>query len=199
MVAKAKQRETFGNENSACGRPRKPWVLFAFRQEKIGCIIGEAKGDKAIRGSKSTTAFEHTAASDLWRNTLSQIPTVFGQLVYLASLRNLDTGAYEHHGLSLIFGEEEANRALRESHSTVFADWLMFNLEQQKADLDLYLAGLFEDKRQVIETWVRLAPYKNLIPTSVRGVERRLYINDLAALIELFRGAYGVAAPDPDA
>ncbi len=30
---------------------------------------------------------ERGAASDLWRHTLSQIPTVFGRLVYLSSLR----------------------------------------------------------------------------------------------------------------
>jgi len=143
--------------------------------------------------------FDRSAGSDLWRNTLSQIPTVFGRLVYLASLRNPNNGQYEHYGLALVFGEDEAKAALKESHTTVFNEWLTFNLEQQKADLDLYLAGLFEDKRLVVETWVRLAPYQNLIPASVRGVERRLYINDLAALMELFKNVYGVAAPDQDA
>ena len=152
-----------------------------------------------MRSPKTAAAFERTAASDLWRNTLSQIPTVFGRLVYLASLRNANSGTYEHYGLALVFGEDEANRALRDSHSTIFAEWLAFNLEEQKADLDLYLAELFEDKRQVIETWVRLAPYQNLVPASIRSVERRLYINDLATLMELFRNAYGVAAPDRDA
>lgn len=152
-----------------------------------------------MRSPKTVAAFERSAASDLWRNTLSQIPTVFGRLVYLASLRNANNGTYEHYGLALVFGEDEANRALRDSHSTIFAEWLTFNLEEQKADLDLYLAELFEDKRQVIETWVRLAPYQNLVPASIRSVERRLYINDLTTLMELFRNAYGVAAPDRDA
>src|ERR1700733_4646430 len=92
---------------------------------------GERAGKPAV--------FDRSAASDLWRNTLSQIPTVFGRLVYLASLRNPNNGNYEHHGLALVFGEDEANRALKDSHSTVFAGWLTFNLEQQKADLDLYL------------------------------------------------------------
>ena len=162
-------------------------------------MISEAMGDRTAKGPKQAVAFERTAAADLWRNTLSQIPSVFGRLVYLASLRNANNGTYEHYGLALVFGEDEANRALRDSHSAVFAEWLGFNLEQQKADLDLYLAGLFEDKRQVIETWVRLAPYQNLVPASIRSVERRLYINDLTALIELLRNVYGVAAPDPDA
>jgi hypothetical protein len=147
----------------------------------------------------ASSTFERSAASDLWRNTVSQIPSVFGRLVYLASLRNSNSGRYEHHGLALVFGEDEANKALKNSHTAVFAEWLSFNIEQQKADLDLYISSLFEDKRIVLDTWLRLAPYKNLVPVSVRGVERRLYLTDFTALMELFRGAYGVAAPDPDA
>src|SRR5271154_5568093 len=162
-------------------------------------MISTVSGERGVKGGRTAVVFDRSAASDLWRNTLSQISTVFGRLVYLASLRNPNNGSYDHYGLALVFGEDEANRALKDSHVTVFAEWLTFNLEQQKADLDLYLAGLFEDRRLVIETWVRLAPYKNLVPASVRGVERRLYINDLAALMELFKNVYAVAAPDPDA
>jgi hypothetical protein len=51
----------------------------------------------------------------------------------------------------------------------------------------------------IVETWARLAPYQNLIPASIRGVERRLYLNDLTALMELLRNAHAVDAPDPDA
>jgi|ERR1700722_895308 hypothetical protein len=144
-------------------------------------------------------AFDRSASADLWRNTISQIPSVFGRLVYLAALRNPNNGCYEHHGLALVFGEDEANKALKNSHSAVFADWLSFNIEQQKADLDLYISALFEDKRVVVETWLRLAPYRNLLPAAVRGVEKRLYIADFTALLELFKAAYGVAGPDPNA
>jgi hypothetical protein len=151
-----------------------------------------------MKGGNISTALDRSAASDLWRNTLSQIPSVFGRLVYLASLRNVNSGRYEHHGLALIFGEDEASRALKKSHSNVFADWLAFNVEQQKADLDLYIASLFEDKRTVVETWLKLAPYRNLIPSTVRGVERRLYITDLTALMELLKNAYAVGDPDRD-
>jgi hypothetical protein len=153
-----------------------------------------------MRGDRAAgVAFDRSAAADLWRNTISQIPTVFGRLVYLASLRNPNNGSYEHHGLALVFGEDEANKALKNSHNAVFGEWLTFNIEQQKADLDLYISGLFEDKRVVVETWIRLAPYRNLLPASVRGVERRLYIADFTALLALLQGASGVAAPDPDA
>jgi hypothetical protein len=151
-----------------------------------------------MKGGNISAALDRSAASDLWRNTLSQIPSVFGRLVYLASLRNPNSGRYEHHGLALIFGEDEANKALKKSHAQLFAEWLAFSVEQQKADLDLYISGLFEDKRTVVETWLKLAPYRNLIPSMVRGVERRLYITDLTALMELLRNAYGVDDPDRD-
>jgi len=148
---------------------------------------------------RANDALDRSAASDLWRNTLSQIPSVFGRLVYLASLRNANSGRYEHHGLALVFGEDEANRALKKSHSRVFREWLTFNLEQQKVDLDLYLSGLNEDKRTVLTTWLELAPYRNLIPFTLRGVEKRLYTADLKALLELMGRAHGAGAPDPDA
>jgi hypothetical protein len=148
--------------------------------------------------SKPNEALDRSAMSDLWRNTLSQIPSVFARLVYLASLRDSNSGRYQHHGLALIFGEEESSMALAKSHKQVFAEWLSFNLEQQKADLDLYLSTLFEDRRTVLETWQKLTPYRSLIPKSAKTVERQLYISDLKALLELLKNVHGVAPPDPD-
>lgn len=142
---------------------------------------------------------ERSAASDVWRNTLSQIPSVFGRLVYLSALRNPNTGRYEHHGLSLVFGPEDSNKALRKSHSQAFAEWLFFDIEQQKADLDLYLSALFEEKKTVLEAWLRLAPYRNLVPGSVKSVERRLYLADFHAILELLKNEYAVDGPDRDA
>ena len=147
----------------------------------------------------SRDALDRSAASDLWRNTLSQIPSVFGRLVYLASLRNQNSGRYEHHGLALVFGEDEANKALKKSHSQMFREWLTFNLQQQKADLDLYLSALQEDKRTVLATWLDLAPYRGLMPTCLRSIERKLYLADLKALLELLGNEYGAAGPDPNA
>ena len=138
-------------------------------------------------------------ASDLWRNTLSQIPSLFGRLVYLAALRNPNSGRYEHHGLALVFGEDEANRALKKSHSQTFREWLTFNLEQQKGDLDLYLSALVEDRRTVLTNWLELAPYLALMPSTIRGVEKRLYLADLKALLDLLGNEHGAAGPDPDA
>lgn len=144
-------------------------------------------------------ALDRGAPADLWRNTLAQIPSVFGRLVYLSSLRDANTDTYRHFGLAQIFGDQAADEALRASHQQVFADWLQFDLEQQKADLDLYLVSLEGDRRVIVDTWIRLAPYRNLVPSAAREVERELYVKDLEILLELLRSECGVASPDPDA
>ena len=143
--------------------------------------------------------FERGAAANLWRHTLSQIPCVFGRLVYLSSLRNSNSGIYEHHGLAQIFGEEEANHTLTASHSRAFREWLQFGLEHQKADLDLYLSSLSTNRRTILETWLRLSPHRNFVPAAARAAERKLYMTDLEVLLGLLKTEYGASAPDPDA
>jgi hypothetical protein len=143
--------------------------------------------------------FDRSAAADLWRNTLSQIPTTFGRLIYLSSLRDQNTGTYQHHGLAQLFGEGETDQTLRHSHSQTFSEWLCFNLEQQKGDLEGYLEELHEDKKTILATWIRLAPYRNFVPASAREVERNLFTTDLETVLELLRYDYAVASPDQDA
>lgn len=138
-------------------------------------------------------------AADLWRHTLMQLPTTFGRIVYLSSLRNQNTGLYEHHGLAQMYGAEEADRTMRESHQHVFSEWLCFGLEQQKEEVAEYMGALEESPRLVIENWIRFSPYRNFIPVETREAERRLYLSDLDAVMEMLRREHGVASPDPEA
>jgi hypothetical protein len=120
-------------------------------------------------------------------------------MVYLSSLRNPNTDTYEHHGFRQMFGSEESDRALRESHANAFGEWLGYSLEQQKADLDLYISGLENNKKVIIEAWLKLTPYRHLIPGSARRGERQVYLADLRALLDLLSREYGGSLAEPDA
>jgi hypothetical protein len=97
-----------------------------------------------------------------------------------------------------VFGPDHATRALKKSHQHVFAEWLSFNLEQQLADLSLYLSDLPEEKKTVLQAWTKLKPYKNVLPSSAKPVERRLYLQEMETMIELLKGASGDDDPGPD-
>lgn len=148
--------------------------------------------------SRSKGTLDRNAAADLWRRTLAQIPSIFGRLVYLSSLRNANSGRYEHHGLALAFGEAGAHEALERSHEQSFADWVNSPLMQQKADLDLYLSSLTPNRRPVVETWLKLAPYRNLAPARAKSSERQLFDRDFRDLLEALRREYAVPEIDPD-
>lgn len=143
---------------------------------------------------------ERDAVGDLWQRTLSHIPSSYGKLVYLASLRNPDTGRYEHFGLSLNPHNSDANRALRRSHEAIFQEWVTYSLEQKKCDLDLYISTIEQiEKSQLVDAWLRLTPYKNLVPAAIQGPERQKHISDFEAILGLLKNVYGVGSPDPDA
>ncbi len=130
-------------------------------------------------------------AQRTWALTLEQIPTRFGRLVYLASLRNANSGAYKHHGLAQAFGAEQAERTIRLSHEAAFAEWLSADLGVQHQDLLSYLAGVGGDSAAVLETWGVLAPYKTLPPAAAGDAERMLYETDLEVILELLRSGAG--------
>src|SRR5690349_11774182 len=93
---------------------------------------------------------QQKAAAELWKHTLSQIHCQFGRLVYLSSLRDGNTGLYQHHGLSLVLGAEQAGRTLEDSHMTCFQEWLALNLKDQHADLSLYFSEQDAELRVIV-------------------------------------------------
>ena len=135
-------------------------------------------------------------AAELWRHTLARIPTLFGRVLYLASLRNQADGAYEHPGLAQMVGEEEAGETLRRSHARVFQDWLCLNLAQQKADLQEYLAET-PNPAAMLADWATSAVYQSWAPSTAQDAERRLFVGDLEILLNLLKREYGGASPDP--
>ncbi len=145
----------------------------------------------AMSESVQQVLWDRSAYADLWSRTLSPIPTLLGRLVCLAALRDANTDRYSHHGLGLMFGEEEAERALREAHIQAFADWLGASMEQHRADLELYLAGLGTPRRGTLQTWHRLAPYRNFIPSSAGNPERMHFLHTLETLVDLIRNEDG--------
>ena len=109
---------------------------------------------------------------------LSQIPTVFGQMVFVASLRDQSTGRYSHNLLNVVDGDD-ADRALCQIHYRIFSRWLTFGLEEQKKDLEAFL-GVNGVSQAILN-------YPDLLPRALRDVERELYLTDLETVLELMR------------
>ncbi len=146
---------------------------------------------------RSKGVLERTALADLWKHTLSQIPTLYGRLTYLASLRDPNSGVYRHHGLSTAFGREESGKALKQSHERVFSEWLNLALAEKSGDLENYLRGLDDPQGSVVVYWLRSDHYRAQIPDSARPMECELFHTDLEALLQMLKNAGAAEPPDP--
>ena len=139
------------------------------------------------------------AVQDVWARTLSQIPATLGRIAYLASLRNPNTGQYEHFGLAQMYSMEEADQALRESHRQAFAEWLNFPLARQREDLEEYVASLEGGRATVLEAWATLHSYRNLLPAAATEAESELFVTDLELILGLLRSEPSPSSPSPAA
>lgn len=142
---------------------------------------------------------DETPGAELWNRTVVQIASVFGRLVYLASLRDQNTGQYQHFGFSQRFSEREADKTIRHSHKNVFLDWLCLSLEQQGKDLESYLDSLGQDRKTIVANWREWPVYMNWIPPQSRPADRELFKSDLEIVLELIRTDSDGAATDRSA
>lgn len=133
---------------------------------------------------------EREPLADLWKNTLSRIPTVTGRMVYLSGLRDPNSGAYRHHGLSQSFGREESGRALLESHQQLFGEWLRLPLAAKFSDLKTYFETLEQGSAGVAASWLRLNFPATMSPVRASRAERALFLHEMALLLETIRNQF---------
>ena len=115
--------------------------------------------------------------------SVRQLPSTLAQLAHLAALRGPNTDVYAHPLAQTAVQLAEANQLFKRIHEQAFRCWLNYCLEQQEADLGLYLSGLDCSKPTVVKTWLDLESYRSFAPASATAVERQLFLSDLEALL----------------
>ncbi len=134
-------------------------------------------------------------ADDLWDRTIAVIPSHIGKLAYLSSLRDCNSGRYNHYGLATIYSADESDMALREAHVELFYEWLKKPLSDQKEDLELYFRTVEGELDEILENWKLLEPYRAFIPADADAAGRRLYLDDVAIILDLMQSELFPPAP----
>jgi hypothetical protein len=101
-----------------------------------------------------------SALQDLRETTLAAVSGLLAKLAYLGSLRRRE-GSYKHWGLSLIYGEDSSDRALKAAHTEVLSKVLRTPISELEEDLQesrqagqetarTYIAGMQEQFNQLL-------------------------------------------------
>ena len=125
------------------------------------------------------------AYDDLWRRTLSKIAGDLNRLVYLAAMRDYNSGRYHHAGLETSFGFKAAGQALEAAHREVFWKLAQASLEQLVEELELYVKSSGESTEELLATWRSLQPYRIAMPLSTDPLAAHLLLSNLKLGLEV--------------
>jgi hypothetical protein len=104
------------------------------------------------------------AADDLRHRTLSEIPRSLDRLIYLASMRDYNTGLYYHDGLASRFTQEVACEALADCHHEAFRQLVGCSLQGLVNQMEAYMDSTHTSPGEFLATWKRLEPYRVAVP-----------------------------------
>jgi hypothetical protein len=82
------------------------------------------------------------ASDDLRRRTLAGMTRPLDRLIYMASMRDYNTGLYYHDGLAARFTQEVACEALANCHGEAFRQLLGCSLQELVSQLEGYMGSV---------------------------------------------------------
>ena len=124
---------------------------------------------------------------DFTLTTLAGIPGEFARLTYLASLRDLSSGRYEHAGLAALYPDEPVQQALQLCHEQIFERVLESPLSSQQEDLRVCLGAMQGGFCAAVTHWSGMETYRVLMPEQSPGYLKDLFCSNLRALLEILQ------------
>lgn len=125
--------------------------------------------------------------ADFQDHTLEEMQGSFHRLIYLASLRDYNTGRYHHDGLESRYPREAVDEGLRRCHIKVFEDLVALPLKAQTEDLLKFFESLKEERTRLVDAWQRLRSYQVLPPENCRPLERDLFDKNVEIILRILR------------
>ena len=122
---------------------------------------------------------------DFTQTTLAGIPGLFARLAYLASLRDLSSGRYEHAGLAALYPDAAIQQALQLCHEQIFERVLEAPLSTQEEDLQACLSGMEGGLAGTISHWRSIEAYRVLQPEAAPDYLKELFCSNLRALLQI--------------
>jgi hypothetical protein len=116
---------------------------------------------------------------------LETLPNDLTRMIYLASLRDCNSGMYLHPEISHERGIQAADGALRACHEQVFRRLLTTGLAEYVVQLQEYIRFTRGEILTVLKTWKSLQAYRATVPVSAVATSTELYFLNVAVALEV--------------
>jgi hypothetical protein len=125
------------------------------------------------------------ASEDLRRRTLAQTSGALDRLIYLASMRDYNTGLYVHQGLAARFSSEVACEALADCHRESFRELTSLELKDLTEQLNVYMRSTGTGADDFLRTWRELEPYRVAVPVGTDSLAAQFLFSNLKVALAI--------------
>ncbi len=137
------------------------------------------------------------ARRDLENRTLAKIEGDFARLIYLASMRDYNTGEYHHEGLARQFSESLARGAVACCHQEVFRRLVLCSMRELVEELEIYVRSNGAAFSQLVHVWDKLQPYTVAVPLECSPLTARFFAMNIRSALAILQSRQLRSHPDP--
>lgn len=136
---------------------------------------------------ESLESFHQSRAviEDFSTRTLSAIPSDFGRLSYICSLKDSRSGLYEHDGLMNLYPASAVQAALKHCHEELFSRILEAPLKEQARDLRECVNTAGEAGWEALKKWGTNRSFQEMCPGDLPGYLQDLFCSNMTALLAI--------------
>jgi hypothetical protein len=120
---------------------------------------------------------------------MDEFPNDLTRMLYLASLRDCNSGIYLHPQLSQSIGVGEADQVLHAYHHQVFGRLLSIPLSSFVLQMEEYVRYTRTDRNAMLRTWQSLQAYRSTIPVAASPLSAELFCLNIELSLTILREA----------
>src|SRR5579872_5370050 len=128
---------------------------------------------------------------------LNDLPNDLTRMLFLASLRDCNSGRYLHPQLSQRVGVEEADRALGVCHQQIFRNLLNTPASGYALQLEEYIRYTRADRSVVLDTWQSLQAYRSTVPVHASELYCELFCLNIELALTILKDSRNWAEEGP--
>jgi hypothetical protein len=113
--------------------------------------------------------------ADILRALNVSLPNDLSRLIFLATLRDNNSGHYFHPDLARRFSESMADRAMLACHHRIYKQVVALSIEDLTDQLDLYVTTVPAPRERMIESWTKLKAYRATIPIDTDPISAEIF------------------------
>lgn len=118
---------------------------------------------------------------------LDTLPNDLTRMLYLASLRDCNSGRYLHPQISHRLGVEGADRALCACHEDVFSRLLTTPVWDYVLQLEEYMRYTRAERSTFLRTWQSLQAYRATVPLRAHPISSELFCLNIEAALTILK------------